>query len=58
MGILNGDEYGSWASRLGGSVQDATNAMKLAVRIDPNATMNTGHGQELVKDVLARAGTK
>jgi spore germination cell wall hydrolase CwlJ-like protein len=58
MGILNGDEYGSWASRLGGSVQDATNAMKLAVRINPNATMNTGHGQELVKDVLARAGTK
>jgi hypothetical protein len=32
--------------------------MKLAARIDPNATMNTGHGQELVKDVLARAGTK
>jgi hypothetical protein len=58
IGILNGDDYGSWASRLGGSVQDATNAMKLAARIDPNATMNTGHGQELVKDVLARAGTK
>ena len=56
MGILNGDEYGSWASRLGGSVQDATNAMKLAVRIDPNAKINTGHGQELVKDVLSRSG--
>jgi hypothetical protein len=52
IGILNGDDYSSWAGRLA-SPAEAFRAAQLVARIDPNATVKTAAGPKSVKDILA-----
>ena len=57
IGILNGDPFDKWAARAGPS--DATNAVQLAARIDPNVKIPVkGGGFKSAQDVLNHSASQ